>query len=100
VYAPTANSTDEEIEEFYTALQGTIDGTCSQDLIMVMGDFNAKVGRDWSNWKGVLGKFGSREENEKGERLMNFCLGNNLMVMNTMLPKEGKQEVDLGITRW
>jgi len=84
VYAPTANSTDEEIEEFYKALQDTIDGKCNQDLIMVMGDFNAKVGRDCGNWKGVLGKFGYGEENERGERLMNFCLGNNLMVMNTM----------------
>jgi len=84
VYAPTANSTDEEIEEFYTLLQGTIDGTCSQDLILVIGDFNVKVGRDRSNWKGVLGKFGYGEENERGERLMNFCLSNNLMVMNTM----------------
>jgi len=62
------------------------------------GDFNAKVGRDWSNWKGVLGKFKYGEENERGERLMNFCLGKNLMVMNTMFFQ--KREMNLGITRW
>src|SRR3984885_7608136 len=48
-----------------------------------MGDFNAKVGRDWETWKGALGKFGYGEENSRGERLLNFCLNNNLTVMNT-----------------
>jgi len=56
---------------------------------MVMGGLNAKVERDWSNWMMmmmmmILGKFGYGEENDRGERLMNFCLSNNLMVMNTM----------------
>src|SRR6218665_1035139 len=43
VYAPTSNSTDDEIEDFYTALQEAMGNTPSQDLIIVMGDFNAKV---------------------------------------------------------
>jgi len=48
-----------------------------------MGDFNAKIGNDWKTWRGAMGKFGYGEENERGERLLNFCLNNNLRVMNT-----------------
>src|SRR6218665_3497549 len=83
VYAPTSNSTEEEIEDFYTALQEAMGNTPSQDLIIVMGDFNAKVGKDWKTWRGAMGKFGYGEENERGERLLNFCLGNSLKIMNT-----------------
>src|SRR6218665_2395722 len=57
--------------------------TPRQDLIIVMGDFNAKVGKDWETWTGAMGKFGYGEENERGERLLNFCLGNSLKIMNT-----------------
>lgn len=83
VYAPTASSTEEEIEEFYKTLQMTIQRTSSQDMLIVMGDFNAKVGKDWSTWKGAIGKFGHGKKNERGERLLNFCLANSLKIMNT-----------------
>ena len=49
-----------------------------------MGDFNAKVGRDWRTWRGALGKQGYGEENARGERLLSFCLNNNLQIMNTV----------------
>ena len=57
--------------------------TPSQDLIIVMGDFNAKVGKDWETWRGAMGKFGYGEENQRGGRLLNFCLCNSLKIMNT-----------------
>src|SRR6218665_1527154 len=83
VYAPTSNSTEEEIEDFYTALQEAMGNTPSQDLIIVMGDFNAKVGKDWETWRGAMGRFGYGEENQRGGRLLSFCLGNSLKIMNT-----------------
>jgi len=49
-----------------------------------MGDFNAKVVRDWKTWRGVIGKHGYGEENERGERLLNFCLNNDLEIDNTV----------------
>jgi len=55
-----------------------------QDLIIIMGDFNAKVGRDWRTWRGVIGKHGYGEENERGERLLHFCLDNGLEIVNTV----------------
>jgi len=48
-----------------------------------MGDLNAKVGGDCESWKGALGKFGYGQENERGQRLLEFCLSNNLKIMNT-----------------
>ena len=83
VYAPTATSTEEEIEDFYENLQEMIQDIPSQEILIIMGDFNAKVGKDWETWKGALGKFGYGEENERGERLLNFCTSNNLRVMNS-----------------
>src|SRR6218665_2508694 len=82
--APTTGSTEQEMDEFYSILQQTIQEIPSQDLTIVMGDFNAKVGRDWETWGGALGKHGFGEENDRGERLLNFCLNNNLQVMNTV----------------
>ena len=47
VYAPTASSLDYEIEEFYTSLQTTLNKVPTHELLVVMGDFNTKVGQDW-----------------------------------------------------
>ena len=83
VYAPTAASPEEEIDEFYENLQGMIQNVPNRELLIIMGDFNAKVGKDWETWKGAMGKFGYGEENERGEKLLNFCTNNNLRIMNT-----------------
>ena len=80
-YAPTTSATEQEMDEFYETLLQTMQGISSQDLNIVMGDFN--VGKDWKTWRGALGKHGYGEENERGERLLNFCLNNNLQIMNT-----------------
>lgn len=51
-----------------------------------MGDFNAKVGRNLSQAKEV-GKYGLGETNERGERLIEFAMGNNLYIANTFFEK-------------
>ena len=73
VYAPTTSATEQEIEEFYEELQQMVQEISSQDITIIMGDFNARVGRDWRTWRGALGKQGYGEENERGERLLSFC---------------------------
>ena len=45
VYAPTSTASEEEHESFYNELQCTIDKTPKGDVVMVIGDFNAKVGK-------------------------------------------------------
>jgi len=83
VYAPTSTAADSVIEAFYKQLQETISGVPNQDLIILMGDFNAKVGSQQGNSNGAVGKFGFGQRNERGERLEEFCTLNDLIIANT-----------------
>ena len=58
IYAPTAASSDEEIETFYAQLQECLDGGSRKDCRFVVGDWNAKVGKDRDLWEQQMGKFG------------------------------------------
>ena len=57
-----------------------------QDLNIIMGDLNAKVGADNSGSDRVLGRHGSGIINETGERLVEFCTTNNLVIGGTPFP--------------
>ena len=57
-YAPTSASSAEEIGRFYNELQSTYDGIDKSDLVVLMADWNAKVGDDWKRWTPVIDKFG------------------------------------------
>ena len=88
VYAPInpPNSTTEAVgppEAFYDHLQSTLSSVPSSDLIVILGDFNTRVGSDFSSWNSVIGPHGVGECNENGERLLDFCSGNQLIITNT-----------------
>ena len=71
-------------------LQAVISSTPPDDLLLVMGDFNARVGCGDDtdpSWLGVRGMFGVGRLNENGEHLLSFCALNGLCVMNTMFAK-------------
>ena len=70
VYAPTSNSEEDEIEQFYEDLQDLLELTPPKDVLFIMGDWNAKVGSQETS--GVTGKFGLGIRNEAGQRL-EFC---------------------------
>ena len=73
VYAPTSDY-DNEIEEFYDQLKNVIDKTPNTDILVVHGDWNAKVGRDaCENWQGICGPFCNDDINERGLRLYGVC---------------------------
>jgi len=81
VYAPTADAGDEKHEEFYASLQETIDYVPKGDVPMIMGDWNAKVGD--KGVKNIAGLHGLGDKNDAGEKLLEFCAGNELIVSNT-----------------
>ena len=84
VYAPINNATDACKEDFYNTLQAIVDKTPRHDLILLMGDFNAKISKDRNGQENAIGPFGSsKETNDNGERLILFCLQNQLKIMNT-----------------
>ena len=66
VYAPTSNTEEAEVEQFYEDLQDLLERTSKKDVIFITGDWNAKVGSQ--EIPGVTGKFGLGVQNEAGER--------------------------------
>ena len=81
VYAPTLDCEDEEIEKLYQEINNGIKQTKSGELLCVMGDFNAKVGKE--KYEKIAGSHGLGNRNERGDRLIEFCQQNNLCVVNT-----------------
>ena len=86
-YAPTTDYDDSDIEDFYDQLQEVIDQTPKKDILVVQGDWNAKTGEDASkNWRETSGQYCNPETNERGLRLLEFAIYNNLKVVNTFGP--------------
>ena len=83
VYAPDSSHTDAEIEDFYEELRQEIQRINNRDLLIVMGDFNSKIGSDNDGFQDMMGPFGLGQRNERGEKLLEFCQQNELYVTNT-----------------
>src|SRR6218665_3697389 len=83
VYAPTSTALEEEQDNFFNKLQSTIDRTPKGDVIMVIGDFHPKVRHHKGGDGDTIGGHSLGIQNEAGERLKEFCDGNNLGIMNT-----------------
>ena len=81
-YAPTSTAEETEIERFYEDLQDLLDLTPKKDVIFIIGDWNAKVGSQET--PGITGKFGLGIQNEAGQRLIEFCQQNALVITNTL----------------
>ena len=80
IYAPTSNA--EESERFCEDLQDLLELTLKKDVLFIIGDWNAKVGSQET--PGVTGKFGLGVQNEAGQRLIEFCQENTLVIANTL----------------
>ena len=85
-YVPTNDTMDEEKDEFYNQLQNTVSSCNKNDMIVVMGDLNAKVGNNNTNREDVMGKFGVGVMNGNGERLRDFCNANGFIITGTIFP--------------
>ena len=85
-YAPTNDATEEEKDDFYNRLQGLVDKLSMKDVNIVMGDMNAKVGKDNRGFEHIMGKHGTGEANDNGERFLDFCALNNLVIGGTIFP--------------
>ena len=95
-YAPTSNA---EVEWFYEDLQDILDITPKKDVIFIIGDWNAKVGSQET--PGVTGKFGLGVQNEAGQRQIELCQENTLVITNTLfLQHKRRLSLHLDVTRW
>ena len=89
VYAPTSNAEEAEVEQFYKDLQDLLELTPKKDVLFIIGDWNAKVGSQET--PGVTGKFSLEIQNEAGQRLIEFCQENALVIANTLFQQRKRR---------
>ena len=89
VYAPTSNAEETEVERFYEDLQDLLELTPTKDVLFIIGDWNAKV--ESQETPGVTGKFGLKMLNEAGQRLIEFCQENSLVIANTLFQQHKRR---------
>ena len=95
-YAPTAKAPLHVKQQFVGDLQNTVDKVPVSDMLVLLEDFNAHVGRHdpWSDlWQEALGLHGLSERNEAGEEFLEFCATSQFTIMNTWFEKK---EIHLG----
>ena len=89
VYVLTSNAEEAEVEWFYEHLQDLLELTPKKDVLFIIGDWNAKVGSQET--PGVTGKFGPGTWNEAGQRLIEFCQENALVIANTLFQQHKRR---------
>jgi len=89
VYAPASNAEEAESEQFYEDLQDLLELTPKKDVLFIIGDLNAKEGSQET--PGVTGKFGLGVQNKPGQRLIEFCQENALVIGNTLFQKHKRR---------
>ncbi|KAM9365946.1 uncharacterized protein KZ484_012063 [Pholidichthys leucotaenia] len=89
-YASTMIHTDESNERFYEELDRVIQATPHTDKVVVLGDFNARVGASWTTWENVIGHHGVGKENSNGTLLLNLCAQHQLSITNTFFQQANK----------
>ena len=82
VYAPTSNAEEAEAEQCHEDLQDLLELTSKKDVLFIIGAWTAKVGSQET--PGITGKFGLGVRNEAGQRLIEFCQENALVIANTL----------------
>ena len=78
VYAPNSKAEKADVDWFYEDLQDLLELTPKKDVLFMIGDWNANVGSQ--EISGVTDKFSLRVKNEAGQRLIEFCQENSLVI--------------------
>ena len=81
IYAPTAEAEEEEINKFYRSLDEMMKSCKSDEVTIVMGDFNAKVGEQRDGK--TVGPYGLGKRNDRGDKLVDWCNENKMFISNT-----------------
>ena len=83
-YAPTVTNPDEVKDKFYDDLDSVISAAPRNDKLILLGDFNARVGTDHQTWEGVNGTEGVGKCNSNGLLLLRKCAEHELLITNTV----------------
>ena len=90
VYSPTLDSDEETKDRFYSSLDSVLQNINQTDKIALMGDFNARVGRNKDLWDGAIGNHGTGNMNSSGLRLLTLCAEHELVITNTIYQQSDK----------
>ena len=90
VYATMSNAEEAEVGWFYEDLQDLLELTPKKDVLFIIGDWNAKVGSQ--EISGVTGIFGLGVQNEAGQRQIEFCQENALVIANTLSQQHRRED--------
>ena len=89
VNAPTSNAEEAEVEWFYEDLQDLLELTPKKDVLFIIEDWNSEVASQET--PGVTGIFGLGVQNEAGQRLIEFCQENALVIANTLFQQHKRR---------
>ena len=100
-YAPTTDYDDDQVEEFYAQLQNIADQVDKKDILVIQGDWNAKVGADaLKDWKNYCGPSCNDSTNERELRMLEFASYNNMVLGEHPWRQEGISALDLARAQW
>ena len=89
VFVPTTNAKEADVEQLYEDLQDLLGLTPKKDVLFIIGDWNARV--ESQETPGVTSKFGLGVQNEAGQRLIEFCQENTLVIANTLFQQHRRR---------
>lgn len=96
VYAPTEDADSAVKDAFYRELNDVQSDLPAHDIKLVLGDFNARVGRDFTAYSGIIGKHSYHaESNDNGKRMLDFCTMHRLTIGGTLFDHK-----DIHKTTW
>ena len=90
VYAPTLQTKTGVMEAFYRDLHNLLQQVDSTEKLLILRDFNTRVGPDFELWRGVLGRHEIGNCNDNGRLLLEFCSEHQLVITNTLLQQMDK----------
>ena len=90
VYAPTLQAETGVKEAFYRDLHNLLQQVDAKDKLLILGNFNARVGRDFELWKEVIRRHGIGNCNDNGRLLLEFCSEHQLVITNTLFQQKDR----------
>ena len=86
-YAPTNDAENDSKDEFYNRLRSVLNERSEREIVVLLGDFNAKIGSDNSGYERIMGCHGKEGEmNENGELFADLCAENDLVIGGSIFP--------------
>ena len=95
VYTPTLQAESGVKEAFYRDLHNFLQQVDSKDKLLILKDFNARIGRDSEPWKEFLGRHGFGNCDDNGRSLLEFYSEHQLVITSTLFQQKDRLKATL-----